>query len=114
MLINTKLAFDFLHHSLFLFKYQIDGSTPSACWKEIYSRIRNKQCNEISEVDGNVLQKSGSYMFGFSSPQIAQLIQVCQIFFLIQHLFRFVMMLILFLSISFQLTFELRCVRYSF
>ncbi|XP_073001650.1 histone-lysine N-methyltransferase TRX1-like isoform X1 [Typha latifolia] len=51
---------------------QIDGSTPSACWKEIYSRIRKSQCNGVHEVNA---QRSGSYMFGFSNPQICQLIQ---------------------------------------
>ncbi|XP_021308614.1 histone-lysine N-methyltransferase TRX1 isoform X3 [Sorghum bicolor] len=54
---------------------QIDGSTPNACWKEIYSRIKEKQCNTATELERNVCQKSGSYMFGFSNPQIRQLIQ---------------------------------------
>nr|ACR35362.1 unknown [Zea mays] len=51
---------------------QIDGSTPNACWKEIYRRIKEKQCTELER---NVCQSSGSYMFGFSNPQIRQLIQ---------------------------------------
>uniref|UniRef100_A0A0D9XB32 Histone-lysine N-methyltransferase n=1 Tax=Leersia perrieri TaxID=77586 RepID=A0A0D9XB32_9ORYZ len=51
---------------------QVDGSTPNACWKEIYCRLKEKQCNES---DRNVCQRSGSYMFGFSNPQIRQLIQ---------------------------------------
>ena len=55
---------------------QIDGSTPNACWKEIYCRIKEKQCNAASELEGNVCQRSGSDMFGFSNPQIRQLIQV--------------------------------------
>ncbi|KAG1364351.1 Histone-lysine N-methyltransferase TRX1 [Cocos nucifera] len=55
---------------------QIDGPTPTACWKEIYSRIRNKQCDGFNaEVEGSEFQKSGSYMFGFSNPHISQLIQ---------------------------------------
>ncbi|VAI30921.1 unnamed protein product [Triticum turgidum subsp. durum] len=54
---------------------QIDGSTPNACWKEIYCRIKEKQCNAASELEGNVCQRSGSDMFGFSNPQIRQLIQ---------------------------------------
>ncbi|XP_042459563.1 histone-lysine N-methyltransferase TRX1-like isoform X1 [Zingiber officinale] len=55
---------------------QIDGSTPSACWKEIFNRIKNKQCNGIQvEPEGSDLHKSGSCMFGFSNSQIAQLIQ---------------------------------------
>ncbi|VAI16706.1 unnamed protein product [Triticum turgidum subsp. durum] len=54
---------------------QIDGSTPNACWKEIYCRIKEKQCNVTSELEGNVCQRSGSDMFGFSNPQIRQLIQ---------------------------------------
>ena len=58
------------------FGNQIDGSTPNACWKEIYCRIKEKQCNAASELEGNVCQRSGSDMFGFSNPQIRQLIQV--------------------------------------
>ncbi|CAM0950725.1 unnamed protein product [Alopecurus aequalis] len=54
---------------------QIDGSTPNTCWKEIYCRIKEKQCNATSELEGNVCQRSGSDMFGFSNPQIRQLIQ---------------------------------------
>lgn len=54
---------------------QIDGSTPNACWKEIYRRIKKKQCDVASESEGNVCQRSGSDMFGFSNPQIRQLIQ---------------------------------------
>ncbi|KAL6863720.1 hypothetical protein ACP4OV_016623 [Aristida adscensionis] len=54
---------------------QIDGSTPNACWKEIYCRIKEKQCNVATELEGNVCQRSGSCMFGFSNPQIRQLIQ---------------------------------------
>ncbi|TVU10902.1 hypothetical protein EJB05_44457 [Eragrostis curvula] len=46
---------------------QIDGSTPNACWKEIYCRLKEKQDNVVTE--------SGSCMFGFSNPQIRQLIQ---------------------------------------
>jgi hypothetical protein len=61
---------------LILYDVQIDGSTPNACWKEIYSRIKEKQCNTATELERNVCQKSGSYMFGFSNPQIRQLIQV--------------------------------------
>lgn len=55
---------------------QIDGSTPNACWKEIYCRIKEKQCNGATELERSACQKSGSYMFGFSNPQIRQLIQV--------------------------------------
>ncbi|CAL5090627.1 unnamed protein product [Urochloa decumbens] len=54
---------------------QIDGSTPNACWKEIYCRIKEKQCSAATELERNVCQRSGSYMFGFSNPQIRQLIQ---------------------------------------
>lgn len=54
---------------------QIDGSTPNACWKEIYRRIKEKQCNGTTELERNICQRSGSYMFGFSNPQIRQLIQ---------------------------------------
>lgn len=54
---------------------QSDGATPNACWKEIYCRIKEKQCDAASELEGNVCQRSGSDMFGFSNPQIKQLIQ---------------------------------------
>ncbi|OEL35786.1 Histone-lysine N-methyltransferase ATX2 [Dichanthelium oligosanthes] len=54
---------------------QIDGSTPNACWKEIYRRIKEQQSNAATELERNVWQRSGSYMFGFSNPQIRQLIQ---------------------------------------
>ncbi|KAG8060907.1 hypothetical protein GUJ93_ZPchr0002g25677 [Zizania palustris] len=53
----------------------VDGSTPDACWKEIYRRIKENQCSMASESARNVWRKSGSYMFGFSNPQIRQLIQ---------------------------------------
>ncbi|KAL5998553.1 hypothetical protein ACLOJK_009496 [Asimina triloba] len=49
---------------------KIDGPSPSACWKRIYKRINKIQnlsngCK--AENGGNsVVQKSGSYMFGFS------------------------------------------------
>ncbi|XP_052167696.1 histone-lysine N-methyltransferase TRX1 [Oryza glaberrima] len=54
---------------------QIDGSTPNTCWKEIYCRLKEKQRNVASGLDRDVCQGSGSYMFGFSNPQIRQLIQ---------------------------------------
>ncbi|KAF8651034.1 hypothetical protein HU200_063638 [Digitaria exilis] len=54
---------------------QIDGSTPNSCWKEIYSRIKEKHYSAATELERNVCQRSGSYMFGFSNPQIRQLIQ---------------------------------------
>ncbi|KAK3132501.1 hypothetical protein QOZ80_6AG0523000 [Eleusine coracana subsp. coracana] len=53
----------------------IDGSTPNACWKEIYGRLKEKQSNVATELEVNVCQQSGSCMFGFSNPQIRQLIQ---------------------------------------
>nr|CAB3452951.1 unnamed protein product [Digitaria exilis] len=55
---------------------KIDGSTPNSCWKEIYSRIKEKHYSAATELERNVCQRSGSYMFGFSNPQIRQLIQV--------------------------------------
>lgn len=59
-----------------LYDVQIDGSTPNACWKEIYCRIKEKQYSAATELERNVCQRSGSYMFGLSNPQIRQLIQV--------------------------------------
>jgi hypothetical protein len=59
-----------------LYDVQIDGSTPNACWKEIYGRLKEKQSNVATALEVNVCQQSGSCMFGFSNPQIRQLIQV--------------------------------------
>ncbi|KAI0523084.1 hypothetical protein KFK09_005474 [Dendrobium nobile] len=55
---------------------QIDGSNPTACWKEVYERIKCMQCHgSLAEVEGCDLQKSGTYMFGFSVPLISKHIQ---------------------------------------
>lgn len=55
---------------------QIDGPNPTACWKEIYDRIRNNKWNELNaEGEGHDFQSPGSEMFGFKNPKIAQLIQ---------------------------------------
>lgn len=61
--------------------FQINGSRPSVCWKEIYKKIDKLQNNTNGfrfEVDGNItLRKPGSYMFGFSIKKVFELIQVC-------------------------------------
>ncbi|PKA57771.1 Histone-lysine N-methyltransferase ATX2 [Apostasia shenzhenica] len=55
---------------------QIDGPNPTACWKEVYERIRNTVSNGfLAEVEGYDFQKSGSYMFGFSNPIVSKHIQ---------------------------------------
>ncbi|XP_020591752.1 histone-lysine N-methyltransferase TRX1-like [Phalaenopsis equestris] len=55
---------------------QIDGSNPTACWKEVYERIKClRGYGALAEVEGCDLQKSGTYMFGFSVPLISKHIQ---------------------------------------
>lgn len=55
---------------------QIDGLTPTACWKEVYERVRRIHgYGSLAEVEGCDLQKSGTYMFGFSIPLISKHIQ---------------------------------------
>ncbi|XP_058102565.1 histone-lysine N-methyltransferase TRX1-like isoform X2 [Magnolia sinica] len=58
---------------------QIDGSSPSVCWKKIYRKIDKIQNNLSNgckaENGGSRLQKPGSYMFGFSIRKISKLIQ---------------------------------------
>lgn len=70
-----------------LFKVSLDtgeqfkGSTPSACWNKIYKRIRKIQNCALDDSNANAedglerLYKSGSEMFGFSTPEVAKLIQ---------------------------------------
>lgn len=70
-ILNSVCCLDLMHSD-----DQIDGSTPNTCWKEIYCRLKEKQRNVASGLDRDVCQGSGSYMFGFSNPQIRQLIQV--------------------------------------
>ncbi|XP_020247221.1 histone-lysine N-methyltransferase TRX1-like [Asparagus officinalis] len=54
---------------------QIDGPNPSACWKEIYERIRQSQNNLNAEAQLLDVQSPGSEMFGFKNPKVAELIQ---------------------------------------
>ncbi|KAJ3698232.1 hypothetical protein LUZ61_001937 [Rhynchospora tenuis] len=58
--------------------YQIEGSTPSVCWREIYSQI-NKCQSQINGLSAGKEEfqshKSGCHMFGFSNSQVIQLIQ---------------------------------------
>lgn len=60
---------------------QFNGYTPSACWNQVYERIKNmeKGVSEGSVADDEVESgyESGSDMFGFSNPKVAKLIQVC-------------------------------------
>lgn len=60
---------------------QFNGCTPSACWNQIYKRIKKmeKDASEASVAEGGVERgyESGSDMFGFSNPKVAKLIQVC-------------------------------------
>ncbi|OWM70979.1 hypothetical protein CDL15_Pgr013160 [Punica granatum] len=57
---------------------QFEGSTPSACWDKIYSRL--KTCTSLADGTGpecstERILKSSSDMFGFSNPEVIKLIQ---------------------------------------
>ncbi|KAG6667557.1 hypothetical protein CIPAW_01G108600 [Carya illinoinensis] len=58
---------------------QFKGSTPSECWNKIYKRIKKIQTSSSdcssAEAAGERIYKSGSYMFGFSNPEVLKLIQ---------------------------------------
>ncbi|KAK7273149.1 hypothetical protein RIF29_14196 [Crotalaria pallida] len=58
---------------------QFNGCTPSACWNQIYKRIKETEMDdsEGSVADGRVERgyESGSDMFGFSNPKVSKLIQ---------------------------------------
>ncbi|KAJ0989001.1 hypothetical protein J5N97_007357 [Dioscorea zingiberensis] len=56
---------------------QIDGPNPIICWEQVYSRIKKSLLcdSHHAEVEGSDLQQSGSYMFGFTNPQVSQLIK---------------------------------------
>lgn len=57
---------------------EIDGSTPTECWKKIYARLeksKRKISNGLKALEKRRPYKSGSYMFGFSNKRIASLIQ---------------------------------------
>ncbi|KAM0944167.1 putative [histone H3]-lysine(4) N-trimethyltransferase [Dioscorea sansibarensis] len=56
---------------------QIDGPNPTTCWEQVYSRIKTiLLCDgQPAEIEGSDFQQSGSYMFGFTNPQISQLIK---------------------------------------
>lgn len=59
---------------------QFKGSSPSSCWNKIYEKMRQLQngSSDDSQTEKRVEAtcKSGSYMFGFSIPEVAKLIQV--------------------------------------
>lgn len=57
---------------------QIEGSTPSACWKKIYQRldkIKDRCGNVGSQCEKKRQFNSGTFMFGFTNPRILRLIQ---------------------------------------
>ncbi|XP_020218632.1 histone-lysine N-methyltransferase ATX2 [Cajanus cajan] len=58
---------------------QFNGYTPSACWGEVYKRIKKmeKDASEGIVAEGGVEKgyESGSDMFGFSNPKVVKLIQ---------------------------------------
>ncbi|XP_027353550.1 histone-lysine N-methyltransferase ATX2-like [Abrus precatorius] len=68
-----------------LFRVTVDGSeqfngyTPSACWNQVYKRIKKveKDASEGTVAESGVEKgyESGSDMFGFSNPEVAKLIQ---------------------------------------
>lgn len=60
---------------------QVDSPNPTACWKEIYDRIRNNRRSNDLYAEGHDFQRPGSEMFGFKNPKIAQLIQVYNLIF---------------------------------
>lgn len=62
--------------SIKLIIFQIEGSNPTVCWEEIYRRIQKNTSNILHTAVVDKLQKSGSYMFGFTHSRISQLIQV--------------------------------------
>ncbi|CAN6460712.1 unnamed protein product [Victoria cruziana] len=57
---------------------QINGRSPSACWRKVYGRIKKASVSPVI-YDLNVGKrnkwKSGSYMFGFSIKKVRKLIQ---------------------------------------
>ncbi|XP_031478459.1 histone-lysine N-methyltransferase TRX1-like isoform X2 [Nymphaea colorata] len=57
---------------------QINGSSPSACWKKIYCLIRKagrNLCNDHGLEGRTMRRRSGSYMFGFCNRKVRKLIQ---------------------------------------
>lgn len=60
---------------------QFNGNTPSACWSEVYKRIKKMEEDASGgTVSEGVVEKgyeSGSDMFGFSNPEVVKLIKVC-------------------------------------
>lgn len=80
--VKTWFLFSILWQVIFyfLFPFQFKGSTPSECWNKIYKRIKKIQTSSSdcssAEAGGERIYKSGSYMFGFSNPEVLKLIQV--------------------------------------
>ncbi|PHT39227.1 Histone-lysine N-methyltransferase ATX2 [Capsicum baccatum] len=58
---------------------QFKGSTPSGCWSKVYKWMRKTQVNNFDEsitgCESETSFGSGSHMFGFSHPEIFQLIK---------------------------------------
>ncbi|CAN6462495.1 unnamed protein product [Victoria cruziana] len=57
---------------------QINGSSPSACWKKIYYMMRKAAknlCNGLGHNVRTMRRRSGSYMFGFCNRKIQKLIR---------------------------------------
>ncbi|KAF3791741.1 Histone-lysine N-methyltransferase [Nymphaea thermarum] len=57
---------------------QINGSSPSACWKKIYCLIRKagrNLCNDHGLEGRTMRRRSGSYMFGFCNRKVRKFIQ---------------------------------------
>lgn len=66
----------FFQVSLLSIIFQIEGSNPTVCWEEIYRRMQKNTTIVSHTAVVDKLQKSGSYMFGFTHSRISQLIQV--------------------------------------
>jgi len=62
---------------------QFNGNTPSACWSEVFKKIKKmeKNASEGTLAEGGVEKgyESGSDMFGFSNPKVLKLIKVCSL-----------------------------------
>ncbi|KAK7374756.1 hypothetical protein VNO80_08193 [Phaseolus coccineus] len=58
---------------------QFNGNTPSACWSEVFKKIKKmeKNASEGTLAEGGVEKgyESGSDMFGFSNPKVLKLIK---------------------------------------
>ena len=59
--------------------FQVDGPSPDACWREVFSRIKKKK-NKFRNVviEEHKFHRTGSQMFGFFNRKVSLLIKVCR------------------------------------